>query len=387
MTGSGPGTDGGPLTGGVVILTAGMGAGHDRVAVELQRRLLRRGIPAETLDIWTLLPWRLGSVITGFYRAVIHRAPWLYQAIYAIWLAPGGESARRASPLIRLAGRHLGRWMEIQRPAVAVSTFHLCSQVLGDMRRRGLLAVPTASIVVDFAAHGLWVDPDVDVHFCLHPDQAQRVEGLGAPRAVAAGPVVSEAFRRPGSGTEKAERRRLARLRFGFRPDYRVVLIGAGSWGAGPVERAARVAGRDGRFRVVVVAGHNEALVQRLRAIGSVEVHGWVDDMAELMEAADVLVENAGGLMAMEAMAVGTPVVSFEPIPGHGRVNVELMDRAGISVYARSEAELLRLLADVTADGPQRTKLVDTAGRMFCGDPADEVAGMALGAGAGRAPA
>ena len=364
-------------TGPVVILTAGMGAGHDRVAQELQRRLARRGIGTETLDIWDILPWRLGGLITGFYRTVIHRAPWVYQGIYAIWLAPGGRSARRASPLIRLAGRRLDRWVDAHRPAAAVSTFHLCSQILGDMRRRRTLGAPTASVVVDFAAHGLWVDPDVDVHFCLHPVQARRVESLGARCAVAAGPVVSEAFREAPSG-DRAARRRDARRRLGFGTDDRIVLIGAGSWGAGPVERAARVAGRDGRYRVVVVAGHNEALVRRLHGIPSVEVHGWVDDMAELMVAANVLIENAGGLMAMEAMAVGTPVVSFEPIPGHGRVNVELMDRAGISLYARSEAELLRMLAEVTDDGPLRRRLVANASEIFRSDPAADVARMAV---------
>ena len=365
----------------MVILTAGMGAGHDRVAQELQRRLAERGIGSDILDIWDLLPWRLGQLITGFYRTVIHRAPWVYQGIYAVWLAPGDRSARRASPLIRLAGRRLDRWVDAHRPAAAVSTFHLCSQVLGDMRRRRTMGAPTASVVVDFAAHGLWVDPDVDVHFCLHPDQARRVESLGARRAVAAGPIVSEAFREEPSEDRpdrlRDARRRDARRRLGFGAGDRVVLIGAGSWGAGPVERAARAAARDGRYRVVVVAGHNETLVKRLHGIPSVDVHGWVDDMAELMAASDVLIENAGGLMAMEAMAIGTPVVSFEPIPGHGRVNVELMDRAGISVYARSEAELLRLLAEVTEDGPVRQRLVGNASRMFRSDPADDLARMA----------
>lgn len=368
--------------GGVVILTAGMGAGHDRVALELQQRLARRGIESETLDIWELLPWRLGALVTSFYRTVIFRTPWIYQGIYAIWLAPGGRSGHRASPLIRLAARRLSRWMGDHHPAVAVSTFHLCSQILGDLRRRGELSLPTASVVVDFAAHGLWVDPDLDLHFCLHPDQARRVAALGARRTVATGPVVAEAFRLSEPASDRAARRRRARSRYGFGATDRVVLVGAGSWGAGPVERAARAVGHHGGYRVVVMAGDNDALARRLRAIGSVEVLGWVDDVAGLMLAADALVENAGGLMAMEAMAVGLPVVSFEPIAGHGRENVELMDRAGISVLARSEADLLQVLADVTAaDSPLRDRLVRHAREMFHSDPADELAALVEGAG------
>ncbi|HET9076690.1 MAG TPA: glycosyltransferase, partial [Acidimicrobiales bacterium] len=230
--------------------------------------------------------------------------------------------------------------------------------------------VPTASIVVDFAAHGLWVDPDVDVHFCLHDDQAARVRSLGARQAEATGPVVAPAFSE--HGVDRAE----ARRRLGLGDGDRAVLIVAGSWGAGHIERTARAVAADGRFRPLVVTGSNTSLQRRLQAAGCGDVFGWVDDMAALMIAADVMVENAGGLMAMEAMAVGTPVVSFGPIPGHGRENVIRMDAAGVSRYATSEAHLLDLLDRVVTDEAYRKRLTATADGMFRADIADRVAAM-----------
>ncbi len=365
------------MPGRVVTLTAGMGAGHDQVALELQRRLAERGIDCDVLDVWELLPLRIGRLITGFYKGVVRHAPWLYEGIYAVWLRPSEHPGRRASPIIRLAGRRLERWMAIHHPDVAVSTFHLCSQVLGDMRRRGLMPVETASIVVDFATHGLWVDPDVDVHFCLHEAQAERVRSLGAPVAEAPGPIVHPPFAQPR--LSRPEARRELRLS----DEDRVVLIVAGSWGAGHIERTARAVAADGRFQVVTVTGRNEALRRRLEAAGCGRVFGWVDDMSKLMVAADVVVENAGGLMAMEAMAVGTPVVSFGPIPGHGRENVERMDQVGVSRYARSEEELLKVLGRVADDGTFRQGLISTARQMFRADIADSVAAMVRRAPAG----
>lgn len=365
------------MPGRVVALTAGMGAGHDQVALELQRRLAERGIDCDVLDVWELLPLGLGRLITGFYRGVVRHAAWLYEGIYAVWLRPCEQPGRRASPIIRMAGRRLERWMAIHHPDAAVSTFHLCSQVLGDMRRRGLMPIATASIVVDFATHGLWIDPDVDMHFCLHEAQAERVRSLGAPVAEAPGPVVHPAFVQPRLSRPEARRE------LGLSDQDRVVLIVAGSWGAGPIERTALAVAADGRFQVVTVAGRNEALRRRLEAAGCGRVFGWVDDMPKLMVAADVVVENAGGLMAMEAMAIGTPVVSFGPIPGHGRENVERMDELGVSRYARSEEELLEVLGCVTEDGPFRQSLISTARRMFRADIADPVALMVRRAATG----
>jgi UDP-N-acetylglucosamine:LPS N-acetylglucosamine transferase len=355
------------VSGRVVTLTAGMGAGHDQVAVELRRRLARRGVQCDVVDVWDLLPFGLGRLITVFYKGVIRRVPWLYEIIYSIWLRPTENSSKRASPMIRLAGRRLERWMDEHRPDAVVSTFHLCSQVLGDLRRRGRMPVPTASIVVDFAAHGLWVDPDIDVHFCLHEAQAERVRRLGAHHVIASGPVVSPPFTR--GRRDRAE----ARRELGLSDTDRVVLIVAGSWGAGHIERAARLTGRDPRFRTLVVTGRNESLRRRLQSLGHVDVYGWVDDMARLMVAADVVVENAGGLMAMEAMAVGTPVVSYEPIPGHGRENVARMDETGVSRFARSEEELLDILGRLCTDEPYRRRLTATAERMFRSDLSDHV--------------
>ena len=354
----------------VVTLTAGMGAGHDRVAVELCRRLAERGVESDVVDIWELLPFGLGRLITAFYKGVICRVPWIYEVIYSIWLRPTESSSRRVSPIIRLAGRRLERWMNRHGPDAVISTFHLCSQVVGDLRRQGRMPLPTASVVVDFAAHGLWVDPDVDVHFCLHPAQAARVRRLGATEVVACGPVVGPSFARV------RRERNEARQELGRSSSDRAVLIVAGSWGAGHVERAVRAVGRDGRFRIFVVTGRNESLRRRLVALGTAEVFGWVDDMPRLMVAADVVIENAGGLMAMEAMAVGTPVVSYEPIPGHGRENVARMDETGVSCYARGEAELLEVLERLCSDEPDRRRLTSTAERMFHSDLADHVVGL-----------
>jgi peptidoglycan/xylan/chitin deacetylase (PgdA/CDA1 family) len=80
---------------------------------------------------------------------------------------------------------------------------------------------------------------------------------------------------------------------------------------------------------------------------------GWTDDMPTLMAAANVLVENAGGLSCMEAFAAGLPVVTYRPIAGHGRHNAEEMERAGLTVWAKTPAELCEALGRLDhADQP-----------------------------------
>ena len=62
---------------------------------------------------------------------------------------------------------------------------------------------------------------------------------------------------------------------------------------------------------------------------------GWVSDMAALMAASDVEVQNAGGLSSLEARQSGLPVVTYRSLPGHGTTNNSGLDEAGWASCAR----------------------------------------------------
>ncbi len=158
---------------------------------------------------------------------------------------------------------------------------------------------------------------------------------------MASGPLVGDKFR------DAVPDRHDARLILGIEPHERAVLVVAGSWGVGDVPKTVAAITRAGdRYHPIVVCGKDEKLRESLLARGEGgTVLGWTDDMPALMAAADALVENAGGLSAMEAFAAGLPVISFQPIAGHGKDNAKYMAVSGVSRYAHDEAELAEALA------------------------------------------
>ncbi|SEK67626.1 MGDG synthase family glycosyltransferase [Nonomuraea pusilla] len=349
-----------PTRRAVLILSASMGAGHDAAAAELARRLTAGGIDAEVADVLDLLPLRLGPALRGWYGWTMRSAPWLYALVYRVFFA--ARHAPPASPLTSLAARRLLRLLRRRRPDEVVSTFHLAAQAAGTLRRRGLLTARSTVLLTDFAAHRLWLHPGNDRYLCPDPATAQEVRGVTGRPASCYAPLVRPAFldvapRGPGAGR-------------------RLVLVAAGSWGVGDVERTARVLARTGRYRPVVLCGRNAALAARLRNAG-VEGLGWHDDLPGLMGRAYALVDNAAGMTAREAMAAGLPVVTYLPIPGHGRDGVLAMERAGVSLHARSAGGLVAAL-DRLEDG-ERERLRAAARALFAAPPAE--ACFATGAG------
>ncbi len=374
-----------PGKGRVLILTSSMGAGHDVVSKELARRLEERGYGCHLMDMVEVLPWGFGKMIRGFYSAVIRWMPSVYKQIYRVWIQPPGDNRASMSPVTSLMGRQINRWVRDNQPSAIVSTFHVCTQAAGRLKEQGLVSIPLANVIVDFAVHGLWVHPQVNLYLCLHSSGETGVRrtldrlraGERGMRVVAAGPIVRREF------LEGAADRLELRQSIGIGETESTVLAVGGSWGAGELIRTVRSILSSGDFTPVVVCGSNRILRWRIRRVCARaergKALGWVDDMAGLMRAADVMVENAGGLSAMEAAASLLPIVSFRPIPGHGAANVEAMAKAGVSSYPRSVDELGVDLRDLSIAGERRETQVATAAAMFRGEPSDEIVALIEG--------
>jgi len=377
-----PGRDGyasGTADGRIVIISASIGAGHDGVAAELARRLIGLGFRVDRRDFLDLLPGPLGRLLRRAYALELKHAPstwdWLYTQLdrhpwmsdVAAWL-----SGMASGGIRRITGDGC---------VAVVSTYPLASQVLGSMRQSGRLSVPAVTYLCDFSVHRLWVHPGIDGHLAVHKVAAGQAEALGAKGLVVISPAVAPAFglvsRTPGP-------RPGVRERFGLPAQGELALILAGSWAVGDVELTAREVLSSGLATPVVVCGRNTALYERLTRLGIGIALGWVDDMAGLLGAVDVVVHNAGGLSCLEALATEVPVLVYRCIPGHGHTNAAALVEAGLTVTPANPQELATMLAAALDGGLIGEQRAATAELYAAPDPAAVVASMAGTPSTGR---
>ncbi|MFJ9896307.1 glycosyltransferase [Streptomyces sp. NPDC091280] len=363
----------------VVIVSASVGAGHDGAAAELERRLVATGFAVDRLDLLDVLPARLGRLVRDGYHRMLVRTPWLYQRIYSSTERAGGGGPL-ARALLRSAETRLLRALPADTGAV-VSTYPGASRVLGSLRLAGRLTVPVLTYLTDFSVHPLWVADGVDVHLALHDVPAAQARAAGARDVRVCGPVADPRFRPVDASGHAA-----ARARFGLPANAPLALLVAGSWGVGPVRQVARELRDCGAAVPVVVCGRNEALAEQLRADGIEHVHGWVDDMPGLMHAADVLVQNAGGLTSLEAFATGLPVASYGCIPGHGLTNASALDEAGVAAWIREPSQLKHVLGELI-DGPRGLLQREAGLALFTGEVPETATGTDPHEATDRGPA
>jgi UDP-N-acetylglucosamine:LPS N-acetylglucosamine transferase len=316
----------------VLIVTASMGAGHTEVGSELARRLRTADLEVDVVDVLTL-PGSSGERLRRTYQLLLRRAPWIYDGAMRWWLrhpaAMAAISSRFASGMDEALGREVNR----RTPDVVVSTYNLAAQALGRLRRDGAVTAPLITVVTDAGAHPYWVNDHVALHIAHLPETAARLVTFGAPRVAVAPPLLRPQFTSPGE-------RPGSRSRVGLPATRRIVLVTAGSWAAGRIRRTISLLRSESDALVVVLCGRDARLVADLGARADVHAVGWTDQMPEYLRAADVVVDNAGGLTCWEALACRTPVVMFDPLPGHGRLNAATLSAAGLVELAKTPREL-----------------------------------------------
>jgi processive 1,2-diacylglycerol beta-glucosyltransferase len=122
----------------------------------------------------------------------------------------------------------------------------------------------------------------------------------------------------------------------------------------------------DGEFQLVVLAGRNKELYERVKAKQSRErriasVFEFIDFVENLMRLSDILISKPGGITTAESLAAGLPMIVVDPIPGQEEANSDYILENGAGLKARSLEGLVfkinHLMADPACLAPIRENI------------------------------
>ncbi len=341
----------------VLTVSADMGGGHNATAsaLEAEVRELWAGSEVRRVDTLDVLGPGIGPLFRAIYVSNVESTPWLYEFFYASlwrhrWFANASKRFTGS-----WAGRRLARQIDRFDPDLVLSTYPLGSAGLAWLRRHRGLRVPTAAYISDFAPHPFWVHADLDANFVMH-EVAVPTARAADPRAlvrVSAPPVVRDFA--PGDRAD-------ARRELGLEQDTFVVLVSCGAYAFGDVRRTVdALLDASPTVHVVAACGRDEATRATLAALGHPPTRltalGWTDRMASYVQAADLVVSNAGGASALESITAGRAVLMARPIAAHGTANADLMVVAGLAQYCATEVELAAYVRAAVADRSELQRL------------------------------
>lgn len=346
----------------ILVLSASVGAGHLRAAqaMELALRELAPDATIRNVDILTLTSALFRRVYAKSYLDLVNHAPHLLGYIYDI--TDRAPPAGRRDRLRLLAQRfNFGKVIDLLRAErwdTVVNTHFLPADLIATLRRRRRAAPRQVSIVTDFDAHAFWVNQPCERYFVATGEAALSLAHWGVPHSdiTVSGIPIHPVFAQAKVAAE-------CRQRHGLATDRPVVLVLAGGFGVGPIERLAQeILTIPAPLHLAVVAGKNPKLKAKLDALRPPPRHrttivGFTSEIDELMAAADIVVTKPGGLTTSEILARGAAMAIMNPIPGQESRNSDFLLESGAAVKINSLAAAAEKLARLLAEGPRLDRL------------------------------
>ena len=216
------------------------------------------------------------------------------------------------------------------------------------------------TVVTDLVdVHRGWAAPGADVVVVPTPEAERAATrwGVARDRLLLLGLPVDLRFRPAVPGEQAAIRRRL-----GLDEQRRTVLVAGGGEGSGGLLNQVRtLSERPHPWQVIAVCGRNERVrrrLLRLRFETPTLVLGFVDDMPDLLRAADLAGGKAGPGAVAEALTTGIPLVATSYLPGQEQGNVRFVTEADVGRYAPRTDRLLTAVSELLSSDAETYRLM-----------------------------
>ncbi len=336
----------------VLVLTLSFGSGHVRAAQAVADELGRQVPSSNVLVVDALAECRplFRACYEWPYWLMLRYAPGLWDRFSTARVNQKHEGTAPAWAF-RMGCPKVFSTIKSFDPDVIVAAEVAACEMAAIARRLGLTRAPILSVITDYEAEPIWVQPEVAA-FTV-PDESVRAElvswGAPANRISICGIPVDPAF-------DAVHDPKAVRLRYGISDKAPMVLLMGGGMGPTRMHQVAKqLCESNVPMHIVAIAGKDKHALRRLKPVKanapvSLRVVGWTDEVAALMQAARLLVTKPGGLTISEAALCSLPVVFFDPIPGAEFINARRMVDAGAAVIAQGPVETARVIVSLLRD-------------------------------------
>jgi processive 1,2-diacylglycerol beta-glucosyltransferase len=322
----------------VLILSASAGAGHLRAAEAVEKAFLELRAAGEVKNIDTLQYTNplFRRLYSKAYIDIVNNAPELFGWFYEHYDKPWRNERRRLA-FDKLNTRPFIKLLQQYQPDIAVCTHFLPAEIISWLKAKHRIETRQAIVVTDFDLHAFWLCHHFEHYFVALDETKAHLVMLGVPpdKITVSGIPIDPVFSKP---KDKKQMRQLHKLA----PELPVVLLSAGGFGVGPVEKIIQsLLNMKNAAQVIVICGKNKKLkekvdkiIKNISANSSVRFHsvGYTNQMDSFMAASDLMLGKTGGLTTSEALASGLAFVIVDPIPGQEQRNAEHLLEQGVAI-------------------------------------------------------
>lgn len=254
----------------------------------------------------------------------------------------------------------LKHYVNTYGPDVLVATQMYPNALLARSVKKGAITQPIIGVVTDYGVHGVWVRDTTDLYCVSHQAAADKLQqkGVAVSRICSSGIPLMPEFENPPTQLQ-------ARMALGLdeRPS---ILITGGHCGIGTIDVLQQLLhNASSPYRILLTTGHGSSNHLELEQLaqqypGRLQLHGWSNNMVNLLCAADLVIGKPGGLTLSESLACGRPFIASCCLGGQEAHNLEFLSSQGAGCHV-GLAELPGLVQQLFANPGQLSAMKRSA--------------------------
>jgi processive 1,2-diacylglycerol beta-glucosyltransferase len=324
----------------ILIIYATAGIGHKKASMAVKKAYEEMNMPDTEVTLIDALDYTNNFFKWSYLQAyllMVNKLPTFWGLCY--YLTDNSFVDLFVSGLRRINNwansKKLVNLVLDMKPDVIISTHFFASEVIADLKKKGVVQSKLVTVVTDYRIHSWWIAEGTDYYIVASDDVRGELESRKVDPSIikVMGIPIEPVFSRhlDRTGIFKAT---------GLRDDLFTILVIGGGFGVGPIEGIVNViAGIQRNLQAVVVCGRNEELVKKIEQLKidlklNIKVTGFIDNVYEYMEISDILISKSGGITVSESLAKDIPMVIISPIIGQETANCNFLikNKAAIKV-------------------------------------------------------
>lgn len=341
----------------VLILSCDTGGGHNSCAFAIKQAFSEKGICCKTTDALAFISDRFSKFMSKGHTTMYRRIPGLFRFGYGFAEKHRSllEEKSAVYKLLTSGTEELYSFLQKGGYDAVICTHVFSGMLMQQMLEEYPADIKTAFVATDYTCSPGMPKKGMDYYFIPESSLAEEFIAKGVPKEkiVSSGiPVRKEFYIRE----DKTE----AKRKLGISPENSHLLMMCGSMGCGPIEKLAELIGEqiDADMELSVICGTNEKLQKELaeKFSGNRNIHirGFVKNISEFMDSADLYITKPGGLSSSEAEVKGLPMVLIDAVAGCEKFNLEFFVSLGGAVTAETPEELAKICVNLLGDEEKR---------------------------------
>lgn len=341
-----------------LILSCNTGEGHNSVAKAIKQCFDAAGEQCDIIDSLALIDEKVSELMSKGHVFMYRHIPVLFKRGYA----RAEEHEERFAEgsftyeLMASGAERLYKLITDGSYDTVICPHVFSGLMLTEVRKQYDAKFISCFVDTDYTVSPGAAESRLDKYFLPDESVIKDIDNVDMERTVISGiPVRQEFFSR----RDKAAAKRA----LGIPENAKHILMMCGSMGCGPIKRLAQglaEAMGENQF-LTVVCGTNQRLENRLEnrveEKENVRILGYVDNVPDLMDSADLYLTKPGGISVSEAAAKALPMVLVDTVGGCEKYNLDYALEKGIAKTADGVKALLNLTMGLISDDEELEKM------------------------------